>query len=113
MAGSAIIDVGIFLVLLGLAVSIVLVARVARMVRASLPGIHLELGQVNRAVNHVEKGEPTLIQQVKDIRASVSDLSEAFCREFSSIHHRLDVLESKSPTSQIPVISETQPSLFD
>jgi hypothetical protein len=83
------------------------------MVRASLPGIHLELGQVNRAVNHVEKNEPTLIQQVKDIRCSVADLSNAFCREFANIHHRLDALESKAPTSQIPMLTETQPSLFD
>lgn len=101
MFASTIIDIGIFLVLAGLAVAIVMVARVARLVRASLPGIKVELGQVNRAVNHVTDGEPPLIQQVRQIKGCVEGLSSTFRDEMSSMHDRLSTLERVlTPPSQ-------------
>jgi len=90
---STIIDAGIFLVLAGLAVAIIMVARVARLVRASLPGIKVELGQVNRAVNHVGEGEPPLIQQVREIRGCVDSLSGSLKTEMDVVHGRLTTLE--------------------
>jgi hypothetical protein len=97
---SGIIDFGIFLVLAGLAAAIVMVARVARMVKAHLPGMQLEIGQVNRAVNRVGDGELTLIEQVREIRSTVKCMSD----EMRNIDSRLVTLEHavipKTPPSQ-------------
>lgn len=94
MLASAIIDWGIFLVLAGLAAAIVMVARVAKMVKANLPGMKLEIGQVNRAVNHVAPGEPPLIQQVRDIKGLVADMNETVKGRFDKVNERLDRLEA-------------------
>lgn len=90
MLASVLIDAGIFIVLLGLGVSIIMVARVAKIVKAHLPGMQLEIGQVNRAVNHVAEGEPTLIQQVGHIRSCITAMTE----KFDSVHARIDALEA-------------------
>jgi hypothetical protein len=52
--------------------------------------MQLEIGQVNRAVNHVADGEPTLIQQVGHIRSCVTRLTD----RFEELHHRIGTLES-------------------
>lgn len=103
MLSSAIVDLGIFLVLAGLAAAIVMVSRVAKAVKATLPGMALEIGQVNRAVNHVGPNEPTMIEQVKEIRATVRCVSD----DLQVVHRRLDTLES----AVIPP-SSTQDPLF-
>lgn len=108
MFASAVIDWGIFVVLVGLAIAIILVARVARMVSASLPGIHLELGQVNKAVNHVQDGEAPLIQQVRNISKSICELKD----QFALVHARLDVLENELFSSSKTAPVDTQSQLF-
>lgn len=102
MVASTIVDLGIFAVLLGLAAAIIMVSRVARTVKANLPGMALEIGQVNRAVNHIAPGEPTMIEQVKEIRTLVHKVDS----DLRSVHNRLDTLENavvsirKPPTIQ-------------
>jgi hypothetical protein len=93
---SAIVDFGIFLVLAGLAAAIVMVSRVAKAVKATLPGMALEIGQVNRAVNHVGPNEPTMIEQVKEIRSLVRDMND----DMKTVHHRLDKLEGATVTQE-------------
>lgn len=90
MVASLIVDLGIFAVLVGLAAAIVMVSRVAKTVKATLPGMALEVGQVNRAVNHIAEGEPTMIEQVKEIRSIVTCMSD----EIKVVNRRIDTLEN-------------------
>jgi len=80
MLATDITDLGILCLCIALSVAIVMVARFARFMRASVGSMNVEVGQINRAVNHVEPGEPTLIQQVRDLAENhaqhVSDVQE-------------------------------------
>lgn len=102
MLASTIVDLGIFAVLLGLAMAILMVSRVAKTVKANLPGMALEIGQVNRAVNHVAPGEPTMIEQVKEIRTLVHKVDA----DLRSVHNRLDTLETVVVESRKPPIQD-------
>lgn len=78
LVASTIVDIGFLVVLVGLAVAIVMVARVGSFVRAHIPGMQLEIGQVNKAVNHVSPGEPKLIDQVRIIAKDQKELKDEF-----------------------------------
>ena len=111
LLASTIVDVGFLFVLIGLAAAIVMVARVGSFVKAHLPGMELEIGQVNRAVNHVKPGEPTLIDQVRSIGAKQSLMDEKIDTHVTGSNTEMQAIESelsrhiKDSTNQFGVIT--------
>lgn len=89
LVATTITDVGwvVLMALIGWAV--LTVARTANDMRATLPGIKLEVGQINRAVNHVSPDESPLIEQVRQLHRKVDSITEWF-------GVRLDDLERRS-----------------
>jgi len=87
------IESGLLIVMVGLAVAIVIVSKVAKTIRADLPGIKLEVGAVNRAVNNVASNEQPLIQQVREIRGLMVESHGVVTRELDNLHKRIDSIE--------------------
>jgi uncharacterized phage infection (PIP) family protein YhgE len=73
---AELLDWGIFFVFMALAAAIVMVARLANMVKAHLPGISVEVGQISRSTNGVKDGEPKLIDQVRALGKGQAALHE-------------------------------------
>lgn len=95
LLAGAILDSGFFIVLVGLAIAIVMVARVGSFVRAHLPGMQLEIGQVNQAVNHVSPGEPKLIDQVRAIGSKQVEMDEKFEVQLVDVAENFKRLDQK------------------
>ena len=100
MFASTITDLGLAALMVLVGIAAIMVARTAKELKATLPGIKFEVGQINRAVNHVKPGEPTLIAQVGEIR-EWKDRQETLLREHmnttkslrETIFDRMDVVE--------------------
>lgn len=88
-------DVGILALCLALSAAIIMVARFSKFMRASVGGMKVELGQVNKAVNHVQPGEPTLLQQVRDLGGMMKEHMDKADARFEDLGGRVDALGTK------------------
>lgn len=95
LVATVIVDIGFLLVLAGLAVAIVMVARVASVVKAHLPGMSVEISEVNKAVNHVGAGEPKLIDQVRAIGKAQGELDAKVTARIDEIGAELIAVDQK------------------
>ena len=51
-----------------------------------------EVGQINKAVNHVEPGESTLIQKIRDLGSMMENHVETTTQRFDHVNDRIDAL---------------------
>lgn len=93
LIATTITDVGFVILMALVGWAFLTVARTAKDMKASLPGIKLEVGQINRAVNHVALGEPTLIEQMRQLHRKVDSQNERWDLFAKSVGVRLGQLE--------------------
>ena len=125
LLGSIITEggVSIAIVVLGLALGFAII-KGSKEIKANFMGLKVEVGQINRAVNHVDPGEPTLIQQVRDLRSAqdtahieTQKSREKFGRivdeKFSLMENRMDRLDQKLSTSSRTLVDEELAAKLD
>lgn len=103
---STITDVGLVILMILVGLSAYRISRSAKTLNATLPGMKFEIGQINKAVNHVKPGDPTLIEQVGELRHWKDRFTHEVRDRLDAVEYRVKIVDNKLAnlhTQEIPL----------